>query len=159
MLLIFVSLFAAFLALKKKESRCFTVCILACLYSIMHLVYRTPQLANTLLYDVLSVASLPFLMAMLIATVWVFRKPLENDKHYILPIIFCAGVFLDKVIRKIFFHIQAEQAKEIGADGYEIFQKVSRGSTILDIIYYLFFGGMVVSVICILNSTKRERDS
>ena len=154
-----LSIVVLIIAIVKKDKRCLPVCILACLYSIMHSIFRTPQLADTLLYDVFSVVNIPFLITMLIVTVLVFRKPFENEKRYILPIICCTGVLLNKVTRRIFFCIQAERVNGVGADGYEIFKQISRGSNYLDIIYSVFFCGMIVALICVLNRAKTERDS
>ena len=156
--MVIISIVAVYLAIKKQDRRCMPVCILACLYSLMHLVFRAHQLADTMLYDVFSVVNIPFLIIMLIVTALVFRKPFENEKRYVLPIIFCTGVLVVKVIRRIFFHIQTTRANEVGADGFELFNQISRGSILLDIIYFVFFCGMIVTLICVLNRAKTERN-
>ena len=156
--MVILSIVVLRIAIVKKDKRCLPVCILACLYSIMHSIFRTPQLADTLLYNVFSVVNIPFLITMLLVTVLVFRKPFENEKRYILPIICCTGVLLNKVTRWIFFRIQVERVR-LGADGYEISKQISRGCNYLDIIYSAFFCGMIVALICVLNRAKTERDS
>ena len=81
--MVIISIVAVYLAIKKQDRRCMPVCILACLYSLMHLVFRAHQLADTMLYDVFSVVNIPLLIIMLIITVLVFRKPFENEKRYV----------------------------------------------------------------------------
>ena len=157
--MVILSLIAFTLAIKKKNYRYLLICILDCIYCIAHSIFRTPALNDTVLYEVLSAINIPLLLTMLIAAVWAFYKPLKNDKRCFFPIVFCAGIVANKIIRKVFFHIQAQCVVNTYEEGIKLTSDLMLGLTILDVVYSVLFCCMMISIIIILKRTKAESAS
>ncbi len=146
------------IALVKKDKRCLPVCMIACLYSIIHSIFSIPKMITSAIYPVIRFINIPLLVVLLLASVITFRKPFENAKRYVLPIVFSGGALCTKILRRIMFALQVHRLAETGVDGWEMQRILGVLCTIFDVLYVVMFLGLLVSLIIVLNRKPNERN-
>ena len=151
-----LSIVVLIIAIVKKDKRCLPVCILSFLYSVSYTIFVFPTMQETVFYDVFRTINVPFLAIVLVVSVLTFRKPFENGKRYILPIIFNGGALVVRIIRKVFYYTQGLQIKADGADIQSEYNVLVLGCTILDVLFSCAFLGIMICLIVILRRKRVE---
>lgn len=154
--MVLLALIAVIITLKKKQHRYLPVTGVAFVYGLANFIVSFAVLADTLVHRVSNALAFPLAAVLLVLSILLFLKPNEDGKKNYVPVILCAGIVVDRIIKRLAYFINSLYVITSGVETIQLSNGLLIVVTALDVIHLLLACTMMIRVIACLNKTNTE---